>query len=329
MRIREAILKEEQVPSGYTLVDDILYYNGQYVLSKASTFIVVLLREYHDSPVGGHAGELKTYLRLATEWFWEGMKRQVLHYVRECKVCQQAKASYQSPARLLQNLPIPSNVWEHITKDFIEGVPKSDGVDTILVVVDRLTKFGHFISLKHPFTAATMAAKFVTEIVRLHGFLTSIVSDRDKIFISSFWRELFRLQHTQLLRSTAFHPQTDGQSEIVNKVVETYLQCFANEQPRRWAKWLHWAEFSYNNSPHVSTKMSPFQALYGRVPPHIVRMGHRQTPVDSLDQLLQERDAILEELQFNLLKAQHRMCQYANKKRREGKWNIRKATWCF
>ena len=120
--------------------------------------------------------------------------------------------------------------------DFIERLPLSDGVVTILVVIDRLTKFGHFITLRHPCTTLKVVAKFVKKVVRLHGFPTSVVSDRDKVFISIFWRELFRLQQTHLLRSTAYHPQTDGQSEIVNKMVETYQRCFANEQPKQWAK---------------------------------------------------------------------------------------------
>ena len=116
------------------------------MLAKFSPFIPVLLREYHDSPYGGHTGEQKTYLRLAREWYWEGMRRQVMQYVRACQVCQQTKASYQKPAGLLQNLPIPKQVWEHVTMDFIEGLPRSGGVDTILVVVDRLTKYGHFLT---------------------------------------------------------------------------------------------------------------------------------------------------------------------------------------
>ena len=117
--------------------------------------------------------------------------------------------------------------------DFIEVLPKSDGVDTILVAIDRLTKFGHFIALKHPFTALNVVAKFVKEMVRLH-FPTTIVSDRNKVFMSVFWREMFRLQQTQLLRSTAYHPQTNGQTEIVNKMVETNLRCSVNGQPKHW-----------------------------------------------------------------------------------------------
>lgn len=105
-------------------------------------------------------------------------------------------------------------------------------------------------------------------------------------------------------RSTAYHPQTDGQSEVVNKSLETYLRCFASSQPRSWVSWLHWAEFCYNTSPHVSINMTPFKALYGRDPPHLMRVGRGQTPVDSLEALLQERDSLLNELHFNLVKAQ-------------------------
>ena len=182
------------------------------MFARSSPFISVLLREYHDTLLGGHAGELKTYLCLAAEWYWEDMRRQVTNYVRECQICQKTKASNQSPAGLLQNLPIASQVWEHITMDFIEGLPTSEGV--------MLTKFGHFVALKHSYTAFKVVAKFVKEVVQLHGFPTSIVSGRDKVFMSIFWWEMFRLQHTHLLRSTTFHPQTDGQIEIVNKMVK-------------------------------------------------------------------------------------------------------------
>lgn len=201
--------------------------------------------------------------------------------------------------------------------DFIEGLPRSKGVDTVLVVVDRFTKAAHFLALTHPFSALTVAELFLREVVKLHGFPASIISDRDKIFMSNFWRELFRLHGTQLRRSTAYHPQTDGQSEIVNKALETYLRCFINGQPRTWARWLAWAEFSYNTSPHMSTGMSPFKAVYGRDPPPLVRVSHGQTAVGSLEAQLQERDAILDDLRVNLLRAQQKMRQGADSKRRE------------
>ncbi|CAO2826301.1 unnamed protein product [Amaranthus hypochondriacus] len=316
MRIRQAVENNNAVPRGFTLQGDKLFYKGRYVLSHSSPFIAVLLQEYHDSPLGGHSGEFKTYQRLASEWFWFGMRKQVRKYVRECSTCQQQKASQCLPAGLLQPLPIPAHVWSDISMDFVEGLPTSKGVNVVLVVVDRLTKYAHFIPLCHPFTAFSVAAVFMKEVVRLHGFPISIVSDRDRIFLSKFSKELFRLQHTVLVRSTSFHPQTDGQTEIVNKTLETYLRCYINGQPRKWAAWIPWAEFCYNTSPHSSTLMSPFQALYGRPPPHLVRFNE-ETTVESLDQLLSERDAIIDELHFNLAQAQQMMKFYADKNRRE------------
>ena len=311
--------------AGFRLQDGELWYKERRVIPKTSSFIPLLLTHNHDSVVGGHAGEVKTYLRLAAEWYWSGMRKTVSNYVRHCSVCQQQKALQRSPAGLLQPLPIPSQVWEDVTMDFVEGLPLSKGVDSILVVVDRFSKYGHFIGLRHPFTAATVADRFMREVVRLHGFPSSIVSDRDRVFLSHFWQELFRIHGTTLKRSTSYHPQTDGQSEIVNKGVESYLRCFIAGKPKTWAQWLPWAEYSYNAAPHMSTKLSPFQVLYGREPPRLMKVSGGQTQVDSLEEWLQERNSVLEDLRFNLVRAQLRMKQTADGKRREeqfdpGEW---------
>lgn len=199
----------------------------------------------------------------------------------------------------------------------MEGLPKSQNVDTILVVVDRQSKYAHFVGLRHPFTAPSVAAVFIKKIVRLHGFPATIILDRDRVFMSLFWQELFRAQETALLRSTAYHPQTDGQTEVVNKTLESYLRCFIQGKPRYWAKWLSWAEFWYNTNSHSSTKYSPFEVLYGRPPPSLVRFTEQGTAVASLEEQLIERDVVLDELKSNLTRTQQRMRAYENKHRRE------------
>lgn len=153
--------------------------------------IPVLLHEYHNSATGGHGGDVKTYLRVAQQWFWDGMREKVAEFVRSCEVYRRNKVSQQRPADLIQPLPIPSRVWEDVSMDFVEGLPVSKGIDTILVVVDRLSKHAHFVGLRHPFTAVTVVEAFIKEVVRLHGFPSSIVSDIDRIFLSLFWKELF------------------------------------------------------------------------------------------------------------------------------------------
>lgn len=307
---------------GFQLENGRLLYKGRWVLSSNSKFKSQLLQAYHSSPVGGHGGDVKTYIRIATEWHWLGIRKDVSSFVRKCEVCQQQKLSQQAPAGLLQPLPLPTRIWDDISMDFIEGLPSSKGFDTVFVVVDRLSKYAHFIALKYPFTAVKVAEVFVNEVVRLHGYPISIVSDRDKLFVSQFWRELFRLQGTALKFSTAYHPQTDGQTEIVNKTLETYLRCFVGGHPRSWTKWLPWAEYSYNTSPHLSTKYTPFKIVYGRDPPSLVRPDRSQTAVNSLEEILLERDAILDDLHFYLLRAQQKMKSTADRKRRDEHFEV-------
>ena len=148
------------------------------------------------------------------------MKRHIDEFIKQCQVCQQAKHERTLPAGLLQPLPVPSCPWKEITTDFIDGHPKSEGFEVILVVVDRLRKYAHFFPLKHPYTAHSVATVFVDNIVKLHGVPASIVSDRDRVFTRHFWRRLFKEIGTKLCYSTAYHPQTDGQSERVNQCLE-------------------------------------------------------------------------------------------------------------
>ncbi|XP_061349609.1 uncharacterized protein LOC133294870 [Gastrolobium bilobum] len=192
-----------------------LFHLGKFYISSNSNLKQVLMHEAHGSPMGGHAGALRTFLRLSTSFSWLPMRREVTEYVKHCLTCQQTKTSTQAPMGLLHPLPVPEAVFEDLTMDFITGLPSSQGFCTILVVVDHLTKYAHFGPLATSFTAASVAALFCEMVIKLHGFPRSIVSDRDTIFVSQFWRKLFQFSGTKLNMSSAYHPQSDGQSEAL------------------------------------------------------------------------------------------------------------------
>ena len=306
-QLRETLQTDPAAKPGYTLREELLFFKGRLVLPSTSSLIPTLLQEYHSTSVGGHSGFIRTYKRLARTFFWSGMRKAIMQFVKECEVCQRHKYQALAPAGLLQPLPIPQLIWEEVSMDFITGLPKSQGYEVILVVVDRLSKYAHFILLKHPFTAKVVAESFVRDIVKLHGIPSAIVSDRDPVFLSNFWKELFRLQGTKLKMSSSYHPQTDGQTEVINRCLETYLRCFASEQPRSWTTWIPWAEYWYNTSYHSSTDTTPFEIVYGRSPPVITHYLQGKTLVESVAQALLDRDEALRQLKHNLLRAQQIM----------------------
>jgi hypothetical protein len=214
----------------------------------------------------GHEGMQKTLHRLRADFYIPGDRALVRDLVRTCTTCQRNKTATSQPAGLLQPLEVPSQVWADISIDFIEGLPKVGGKSLILTVVDRFSKYAHFIALGHPYTATTVARAFFEDIVRLHSFPSSIVSDRDPVFTGHVWRDLFGMVGVKLHMSTAFHPQTDDQSEVVNKVLAMYLRCVTGDRPRAWFDWLAWAEYCYNTSFHTALRATPFEVVYGRSP---------------------------------------------------------------
>lgn len=326
-RIIRALKAEMEAPKGYYLKKGHLFNDGRLVIPAKSPFIPALMKQFHDSAIGGHEGVLKTFKRMAREVYWKGMRGDVTEFIKECEVCQWNKYSTLTPAGLLSPLPIPLQVWYDISLDFVEGLPISKGFDVIMVVVDRLSKYAHFIPLRHLFNAKGVADTFIKEVIRLHGFPETMVSDRDKIFLRRFWEELFKTQGTALHKSTAYHPQSDGQTEMVNQCLEAYLRCFTGRKPTSWSQWLPWAEYWYNTSYHSSTKATPFKALYGRDPPKLLRFGDVPTANAEVEVLIQDRDALLQELRDNLASAQTRMQVSANKKRRDVEFKV--GEWVF
>lgn len=194
----------------YQLQNGILRFKGRVWIGASTETQLHIVGALHASATGGHSGFHATYNRVKRLFAWKGMKQQLKQFVQQCLICQQAKTERVSPAGLLQPLPIPKRPWAVISLDFIEGLPKSGGYNAILVVVDKFSKYAHFISLTHPFTALDVAKVFMQEIYRLHGLPLGIISDRDRIFTSQVWQELFCLCRTELNMSSSYHPQTDG-----------------------------------------------------------------------------------------------------------------------
>ncbi|GMP23365.1 hypothetical protein CsSME_00000996 [Camellia sinensis var. sinensis] len=224
-----------------------------------------ILREAHSSGYTVHPRSTKMYKDLKRNFWWNNMKREIAQYVAQCLVCQQVKVEHQRPAGKLQPLPIPEWKWEHITMDFVTGLPRTQGGNNaIWVIVDRLTKSAHFLAFKVGFSLEKFAKLYIKEIVKLHGIPVTIVSDRDSRFVSMFWRSLHTALGTSLNFSTAFHPQTDGQSERTIQTLEDMLRASVIDLGGFWDEHLALMEFSYNNSYHASIQMAPYEALYGR-----------------------------------------------------------------
>ena len=165
--------------NGYSLDQGLIKHNGNIWIGQNSALQTKLIAAFHSSPLGGHSGIAPTYYKLRKHFAWKGMKQDVEAFVKQCEVCQHAKHSLTHPMGLLQPLPIPEGVWRDLSMDFIEGLPKSEGYLVIMVVVDRLTKYAHFVPLKHPYTAQSVAQLFMDTVVILHGLPNSIVTDRD------------------------------------------------------------------------------------------------------------------------------------------------------
>ncbi|KAK1615624.1 hypothetical protein QYE76_021141 [Lolium multiflorum] len=236
--------------------------------------------ESHAGGLMGHFGREKTLLMLADHFYWPKMRRDVDRYVRRCITCNKSKSKLK-PHGLYTPLPAPTTPWEDISMDFVLGLPRTKrGHDSIFVVVDRFSKMSHFIACHKSDDASHIANLFFKEIVRLHGVPKTIVSDRDVKFMSYFWKTLWRKLGTKLLFSTTCHPQTDGQTEVVNRTLSQLLRSMIKKNLKEWEECLPHVEFAYNRAVHSTTELCPFEVVYGFKP---------ITPLDLLPLPIHER----------------------------------------
>jgi hypothetical protein len=244
------------------------------------------------------------------------MKREIAKYMSKCDTCRRVNANHLRPTRNLQPLSIPEWKWENICMDLIVGLPRtSRGYNSIWVIVDRLMKSTHLIPISTTYRVRQYAELYMSHIIRYHGIPKTIIFDRGSIFVARFWEQLHEYLDTHLIRSSAYHPQTDGYTERVNQIIEDTLRtCVLTDGPK-WDKNLPLPKLSYNNSYQESIKMSPFEALYGwpcRTPMSWSESGER---IIFGPDLVTEAEEKVKQIQANILAIQSRQKNYADKRR--------------
>jgi hypothetical protein len=283
-------------------VDRLILVHGRVYEPPDSPCLMAILTGSHGM---GHEGAEKMLHLLRADLFVPNAHMVVCDHVRSCSTCQKNKTEQLHLAGLLQPLPVPSAVWCDIAMDFIEGLLRINDKSVILTMVDQLSRYVHFITLGHPYTATLVARAFFDSIARLHGVPGSIVSDRDSVFTSKFWTMLFTLADVRLNMMTTFHPQADGQTEATNKIIVMYLCCLTGDQPQHWLQWLPWAEFCYNSSFQASLCTSLFWVVYKRDPPSLCSYQPGDAHQLAVDAQLRDRDEFLMEVRKRIEQAQH------------------------
>jgi hypothetical protein len=284
-----------------------------------------ILYEFHDTPTSAHFGVEKTLEQVARQFSWPKMRETVETYVKSCDACQRHKAVNAKAAGLLQPLPIPDGKWSTVTLDLITKLPKTKtGYDAIIVFVDKLTKMVHYAPTHNTAKATDLAKIFMDRVVRLHGVPKTLVSDRDSRFTGHFWRAVFTALGTKLAMSTAYHPQTDGQTERANRTLEENLRAYVNVKHNDWDSHLPIVEFAYNNAVNSSTGFTPFYLNYGFHPrlPSNLPSAIQDCTTPQATAFLARLDEDLQVAKTNLKSAQDRQKQAADRHRRDKTYNV-------
>jgi transposase InsO family protein len=319
----KAATAEADIPQDCVLQHGLAYFGTRiYVPTEHLRLLVLLLR--HDSATGGHFGIKKTKDLVARDFWWPGLSAFVTKYVKSCH-CVRFKSTRKQPIGELQPLPVPTRPWSDISTDFIVGLPPCMGYNAISVWVCRLTKMAHFVPCSNTVTAQDTSNLFLHNVFRLHGLPSSIVSDRGPQFVSRFWDEFCNTLNIKVSLSTAYHPQTNGQSERTNQTLEQYLRCFMSLHQDNWVMLLPFAEFAYNQTLHTSIAMSPFRANYG-FNPRCDDFSQVDLPLPP-DLLTIKLADLFSELQHSMHTAQQNHKRYADKHRTPHEFAVGNMVW--
>ena len=287
-----------------------------------------LMREVHDSEYSGHPGIKRTFVNLSRYYWFPGMQKFVTDYVRGCASCQRSKASTQKPAGLLRPLPIPRDKWDDISMDLIVGLPLSEqGNDAMIVFVDRLSKMMHAAPCKSGVNSAGIAALLSRTVIANHGFPCSIVCDRDPKFTSAEFRSFCKEAQCSLKFTTAYHPETDGQTERMNKVVVETLRNYISPTQTDWEDRLPMVECAINGSWNESIQNTPFYLNYGKHPRLPYSLTKNQVISEPLDKFVERMQQSIQFARACLMNAQARQKHYADQKRKELEFAVGTFVW--
>ncbi|SOV05166.1 uncharacterized protein UDID_17854 [Ustilago sp. UG-2017a] len=254
-------------PPGFAINSmNLLTYQDSVCVPEVDDLRLLIVQDCHNSPAAGHPGRRKTLSLVRRSFFWLGMSKFVHSFVDSCETCRRIKAVRHKPYGHLKSLLVPPHPWSSISMDLIEQLPPSSDFTAILIAVDRLTKMAIFVPTTNELDAPKLAKLFLCHVYSKHGLPTSIVSDRGSEFTSHFWHSLSTLLGIETHFSSAYHPQSDGQTERINQVLEQFLRGYSNHLQTDWSDLLPLAEFSYNNAEHASTQLTLFFANYGYHP---------------------------------------------------------------
>jgi hypothetical protein len=299
------------------------YFQNRIAVPNVASVRQAILAECHDCPSAGHQGVTKTLQRVARRFWWPHLGRSVHSYVTSCSSCQLNKPSQQLPAGLLQPLPVPDRKFDQITMDFITDLPPTArGYDSVLTIVDRCTKLVRFVPLVKNASAKDVALAFRRSWYRQFGLPRVIVSDRDSKFLSHFWQALWQALGTDLRFSTAFHPQTDGQSERANRSLEEFLRHFVSPRQDDWDEYLDLAEVAVNDSISPSTGYSPSYLALGQHPLSPLDTAVIDVLVPAAQSSVSDMVDTLQHARTKLEEARMRMAQSANARRRDVTFNV-------
>jgi len=281
----------------------------------------------HGGAFGACQGIQKTTEYIKRSFVWDGLYDDIAKVINKCARCAQNKSSTVPLKGMLQPLEVPEGRWQSVSMDFIVELPTTlNGDNAIFVIVDRFTKMAHFLPMKTSATAGEVARIFVKEIWRLHGLPKVIVSDRDPKFVSGFWKELMIILNRRRAMSTAYHPESDGQTERTNRTLEQILRYYCSHQQGQWDEYLDRAEFCYNNSRHASIGTTPFFANYGYHPRGDFPQ-REESHNEAAGDLAKRMEAIEGQIRQAIGVAQQRQALYANKRRREREFDV--GDWVF